>query len=168
MFPSWAHLSASSPLHSLLPPAAQFLEPVGAYDRICRPYMPCWQGWPQPSRQTWSPSFQFPAECCSRPPETWTRGFHGSTWQPFLQKHGKSWGSTARYIHHDHLLPWPSYHLCPGATTTAAKPRAHGYPTPWQLESQRAASADWGAKPRLKKDQPCWCNAVRLVIMPIH
>ena len=29
-------------------------------------------------------------------------------------------------------------HLCPGATTTAAEPRADGSPTPWQLESRKA------------------------------
>ena len=103
-------LGASSPLHSLLPPAAQFPEPVCAYDRICRPYTPCWQGWPQPSRQTWSPSFQFPAECCSRPPETWTR----ATWiyAGFVLNMEIMGLHSPKNIHHDHLLPWPSYHLC--------------------------------------------------------
>ena len=47
-----AHLSSSLPLHSWLPPAAQFPEPVGACDRICRPYKLRWQRWPQPSPQT--------------------------------------------------------------------------------------------------------------------
>ena len=70
------------------------------------------------------------------------RELFGSTWQDLL-KTWKSWGSTARKTSASICFHDLTIFACfPGATTTAAKPTAHGYPTPWQLESERAASTD--------------------------
>ena len=158
-------LGASSPLHSLLPPAAQFPEPVCAYDRICRPYTPCWQGWPQPSRQTWSPSFQFPAECCSRPPETWTR----ATW---IYMAGFVLNMEIMGLHSPKKHPsWPSasmticFHLCllPRSNDNSSKansPRLSNSMAAWVIKSSinwlRCQASLIGLKDPCEENQPCW------------